>query len=350
MRERLFKLFVNKEQFERVLCFLDYFQGRQKYVVKTFKNANYVYIDSDILRVLLGRMQYKSTLKILTDNGVIERTEHDWKNRYKRQLHTFKLAQDFGLGDCTPTCKRVRTSLNKARCVKNKVSVYTVEAKAVVDQFDVKFEDGTPLKGSFKQDEFSGRLHNPVSLLSKDDRCKLRIDGEELVELDVKNCQPNILRDMMVEEGVGEDFVSYFDSSDDVYESFWSGVGVYNRDEAKDGFFGCVFGSVKSDGHKMFCRKFPKAGVFLTEIKSIKDSSNPSPKVFSNVCRELQMREVHMFSHVWDELCSRDIKFAPIHDSVLVKVSDLLESNNIVTDIISKYMSNPVIKIKTYEV
>jgi len=350
MKDKIKQLFPKEEQQERVIAFLSFFQQRQHEINRSYKKVEYVYLHSDFLRTLLGRTSYLGVLDVLCENGIIHRTNFTWRTRYKRILNTFEpLKLDSGTIESTPKRKRVQNAVSKANELKKTINIKTIEAALVVDQFDVTDENGVALKGNWHESNFSGRIFNPATSTKRDERHNLRIDGESLVELDVKACQPTLLRQMMVEEGVGTDFVKHFDSCDDIYKTFWFSSQEYDRQKAKGIFYECIFGTAESTYHKMFCTKFPMAGKWLTEFKLVKDPKNPSDKVYSNVCRELQLREVAMFTPIWMELYNKGIKFAPIHDAVAVKVSDFDKAIKIVSGIVESCLKGAVVNCKEYK-
>lgn len=199
----------------------------------------------------------------------------------------------------------------------------------------------------FSIDEFSGRIHTPVSSLKRENRIKLLIDGAVTSSIDICTTQPLLLGKLLKFEIGNNEFSNWIDEGVDTYEVFKKKLGLNSRDEGKNAFMPLMYGKPKIELERMF----NNAGwiKWINHYKSIIDPRNPSSnlKPYSNLAWILQKLEVHIMSLIWQELMNANISFLTVHDEVIVPAADLLASKKVFDDVLSKEFSYYKLNIKS---
>ena len=212
------------------------------------------------------------------------------------------------------------------------------------------------------KDEFGGRLYHLFSNIPKDYRKRLTIDGEDVIEIDIKASQPSFLC-LLFERGTSLEFTKgIFDKHNneeyvrvarenemDVYrymavklkgEGFEKDASV--RANMKILFFKMVFrkpkktggkGSLKDVCDKLFGKSFYR---FLYDLANM-DLGEGLDKNHKNLAYLLQKVESRFLNYLMIEM--GDIAFLPIHDSLLVKKSDAAKVREIFKKVCLLYTS-----------
>jgi hypothetical protein len=174
----------------------------------------------------------------------------------------------------------------------------------------------------FKFDSY-GRFHTNFTILKRQIRHEyLKISGDDVCEIDIKNSQPFFLSYLMKKYKADwnefQDVEKYFFIVnngliyDDIVERY---TDIKNRDEAKEIVYKVLFGkngdSKKSS--KIFKELYPNVYKFIENYKEIKGDY----KVMSH---ELQMIESEfIFNNVIKKIIKKNpkIKIITIHDSII---------------------------------
>lgn len=151
----------------------------------------------------------------------------------------------------------------------------------------------------------------------------LRLDGEELIELDISNAQFSILS--FLSEDLDEDFVE-LSRSGKLYE-FISNKCNITKEEAKEKMFRVAFDKVKSSQDDIR-NLFPKTMFFIDEYKK-----KYSYKAFSNLCQNTE--SIIMIDGLLNRLIDLGYDVFTIHDAIRVKKSQV----DLVRDEINKYFN-----------
>jgi len=194
------------------------------------------------------------------------------------------------------------------------------------DELSVYFTEFLKLRGSllksfFTVDDFSGRVHTPVVSLKHSLRSSLKLFGESLVSIDVKQMQPTILAKVLRDSiGDNEFSKSIFDGKD-VYVLLQESSGLKTRDEAKKMLFRLIFSKPSKDV-EVFNGDTTWVD-WINDYKSKVEPKNPHKnKVHSNLAWLLQYSEVQVMTCIWDRLAALRIPFLSIHDDVLCRKRD----------------------------
>lgn len=169
-------------------------------------------------------------------------------------------------------------------------------------------------------DGFSGRVHSPITRLSKIMRSKILLQGQKTISLDVATMQPMLLGKILQEKIGDNEFSQWIDSGKDVYLMLQQKANLLTRDEGKQLFFNFLFSKPTSKGI------YENTGwvTWINQYKStvVPDNPNTIEKPHSNLSWLLQKKEVETMKKVWKLLVARRILFLSIHDSVIVKEND----------------------------
>lgn len=278
--------------------------------------------ESDLKRFGLT---YKQLNQMLTD-GLLQRTEKGIQavNAGKVDLSLIK-----------PNCKN-ETDLH--RWMKQfLLHVDLPEAIQAPDYFSIFLRTRNEfLSLFFKVDDFSGRVHTPVSNLHRELRPDLILMGEPVTSLDVSQMQPTLLGNILLQNTGKNAFSDAINDGRDVYVMLQSMAGLNTRDEAKKVFFRMLFGKPSDELGKVF-----SDGCFMDWInryKSIPETRNPNgTRQHTNLAWLLQSYEVHIMSQIWQQLAQNGIPFLSVHDEIIIRQSDTEKAYQITNMILSKH-------------
>jgi len=174
----------------------------------------------------------------------------------------------------------------------------------------------------FTIDLFSGRVHTPVTSLSKKIRPFILLEGCKTVSLDVATMQPNLLGKILKKEIGENEFSQWIDSGKDIYIMLQEKAQLRDRETAKKKFFNILF----SRSNENLATLFGDANwiTWVNEFKSIYLDLNPHSyeKHHSNLAWLLQTTEVSIMKKVWEALINNGIMFLSVHDEIIVKEND----------------------------
>lgn len=189
----------------------------------------------------------------------------------------------------------------------------------------------------FTVDEFSGRVHTPISSFHRKFRPGILIDGEQTSSLDVTTMQPLLLGKILECKIGPNEYSQWINEGQDIYLSIQSKAKLESRDKAKKRFFEILF----SYADKRLADMFGNANwiEWINEYKSQSLAANPhsQEKQHSNLAWLLQSTEVKIMREVWKDLKVAGIKFLSVHDEIIVKRMDALEAETIFNSIMQKH-------------
>lgn len=192
----------------------------------------------------------------------------------------------------------------------------------------------------FKVDSFSGRVHSPISGMSKTIRPFLILRNEKTTSLDVATMQPTLLGNILT-QAVGENsFSQAINDGIDVYSMLQSKAGLKSRDEAKKLFFEILFGRPNDKLSKLF-----DGANFIQWINKYKSENEPrnphgKSKQYSNLAWLLQSYEVQIMGKIWRTLAQNAIPFVTVHDEIIVQQTSLKQATEIMNNELSKHFIN----------
>ncbi|MEI8048914.1 MAG: hypothetical protein WCI92_16145 [Bacteroidota bacterium] len=186
----------------------------------------------------------------------------------------------------------------------------------------------------FNVDDFSGRVHSPVTSLRGIIRDHLLIDGQPTIGIDVATMQPLLLGKALTQSIGPNEYSTWIDSGQDIYLIFQQKACLLTRKEAKSYFFKITFGWPNNN----LANLFGNANwiTWINEYKSRVEPRNThnKGKLHNNLAWLLQSTEVAVMRKVWHSLILAGIPFLTVHDEVIVKQSDQQQALNIFSSIL----------------
>jgi hypothetical protein len=198
----------------------------------------------------------------------------------------------------------------------------------------------------FTVDEFAGRVHTPISGMSKEFRPMILLRNEKTVSLDASQMQPTLLGEIL-RQAVGENsFSATIDEGTDVYLMLQSTAKLASRDEAKKRFFQILFGKPNEEMAKLF--EGASWIEWINKYKSTIEPRNPhgKEKTYSNLAWILQTLEVRVMSEIWRTLAESGIPFLTVHDEIICIQSDAQKVETIFHNELSKHFKTFKISTK----
>lgn len=189
------------------------------------------------------------------------------------------------------------------------------------------------LRQFFTIDDFSGRIHTPVSNLKKAIRKNLLIDNEETTAIDVVTMQPLILGKVLFESIGNNEFSQWINSGQDIYLLIKDRLKLQTREEAKEYFFEILFSRPNNKLLEMFGNSTWITWINDIKKKTLKKNPHTYIKPHSNLSWILSTIEVKMMNKVWEELIKHDIVFLSVHDEIIVKYKDSYKANEIFKEV-----------------
>lgn len=198
----------------------------------------------------------------------------------------------------------------------------------------------------FTVDEFAGRVHTPISGMSKELRPFILLRNEKTCSLDAAQMQPTLLGTIL-KQAVGENsFSAAIDEGIDVYLMLQSAAKLSSRDEAKKRFFQILFGKPNEEMAKLF--EGANWIEWINKYKSTIEPRNPhgKEKTYSNLAWILQTLEVRVMSEVWRKLAENALPFLTVHDEIICRQSDIDKVDTIFRNELSKHFQSFKISTK----
>lgn len=197
----------------------------------------------------------------------------------------------------------------------------------------------------FTVDKFSGRVHTPITSLSRDLRSFITLCGDPVASLDIAQMQPMLLA-RVLHDHIGKNSFSdaLFDGKD-IYLILQSKAGLQSRDEAKKRFYDITFDRPDNRLEQVFGAE--KWIIWVNEYKSKPDPRNPKgEKIYNNLAWLLQSYEVRIMSTIWRKLAENAIPFLTVHDEIICQRSDAGKVEKIMNSVLSGYFRTFKINIK----
>jgi hypothetical protein len=173
----------------------------------------------------------------------------------------------------------------------------------------------------FKFDNFSGRLHTPVTSFPAAYREHLLLYGQKVASLDVSQMQPQILGKILKDNLRDNQFSRWMDSGADVYRMMAAAANMNTRAEGKKRFFEILFGRPNDN----LAAVFGNANWidWINRYKRKRITANPHhQKQHTNLAWLLQKNEVAIMKSIWIKLTEKNIPFLTIHDEINCRLQD----------------------------
>lgn len=187
-----------------------------------------------------------------------------------------------------------------------------------------------------KVDDFSGRVHTPITNLHSHLRRNLLIHGSPTVSFDVATMQPLLLGKILEENIGGNAFSSWISSGVDIYNKLQEIAELPSRQMAKKRFFEILF----SPPSAMLAAVFGDSPWirWVNDYKELALPENPhnEEKPHSNLAWLLQRTEVAIMKNVWYLLYLAEIPFLTVHDEIIVRRQDRKKTRKLFDAVLSE--------------
>jgi hypothetical protein len=325
-----------------VLCILEFFERTyRKRLEKNDRPELYVAVPRSLFRLMLGGV-YNKALKWLKKKGLIEvqtrrgtsREAYEWRDNKNKFCKSYRLSKVLRyalknnlikIPKYTFSAKKLKRLVDLAEDktdYSNPVCAKTAENMKKLDEIDTSgLSFGAALnaakinarKFSNSQSDKTGRLYSNINLSHSGaflDR--LRVDGEELVEIDYDGCHNHYLPSLL-ENGLCKGLFIRQLERHDIYETFVED-GV-TRKQVKGSFQKFLAGKTWGD------RVAQKIGAyFQVWFKSIYELTR-SIKLRGGLKMQALLQKIEA-SIMMKAFMSADFFCLTRHDSMLVKKSD----------------------------
>ncbi len=193
------------------------------------------------------------------------------------------------------------------------------------------------LNSFFLVDNFSGRIHTPITSLKGSYRKHLYLKNEPVVSLDIAQIQPLLLSLILIENIGQNEFSEWINQGQDIYLMFKEKLKLQSREDAKTKFYEITFGMPNERLGEMFGNADWIKWINDLKTTTLLQNPNSKTKAHSNLAWLLQSTEVRIMRIIWQKLIENDILFLTVHDEIIVRVSDLDESYKIMEDELKLY-------------
>lgn len=178
----------------------------------------------------------------------------------------------------------------------------------------------------FKRDEFSGRIHTPITSLPGTIRKELLLDGEEVRSIDVATMQPLILAHILKRNIGKNSFTTWIESGEDIYQKLSEVLKINDRDKGKKRFFEVIFAPPSKELNNIFGNEAWIRWINNYKTKVVPENKYTNKKRHSNLAWLLQKTEVEIMQGVWKNLYTSSIPFLTVHDEIIIKKTDFKAS------------------------
>ncbi|MBK8330725.1 MAG: hypothetical protein IPL09_15010 [Bacteroidetes bacterium] len=191
----------------------------------------------------------------------------------------------------------------------------------------------------FIVDDFSKRVHTPITSFKSELRANILLRGEVTSSLDVATMQPLLLGKILENEIGPNEFSNWINDGKDIYTTLQTIAQLNNRDEGKKKFFEILFGKANNELSKMF--NDANWIRWINEYKNRPDDRNPHTieKQYSNLAWLLQSTEVNIMTEIWQIMANEGILFLSVHDEIIVRTKDLPKAKALFESVLKKYFS-----------
>lgn len=172
--------------------------------------------------------------------------------------------------------------------------------------------------------DFAGRFHSPVSNLKRHIRPNLLISGQPTTSIDLNTAQILILSKILFKAIGKNQITDWIEQGKDVYLIYKDLAKLPDRETAKTAFLRSLF----SPDLRLIPKMFGSTswGNWITEFKSKPYPANKKAitlhngkiSYHNNLAYLLQNTEAQIMKKVWQKLADAGIKFASVHDSIII--------------------------------
>lgn len=187
----------------------------------------------------------------------------------------------------------------------------------------------------FVIDNFSGRVHTPVTSLSGEARKSLLINGKEVKSIDIATMQPLILGNILFKSIGKNTFSDWIDSGKDIYQIL--AIEIHStRDQAKERFFQISYGMPSNELAEIFGNEKWVRWINWIKKQDLPGNPHTHEKPHSNLAWLLQKKEVKIMLKIWENFATENIPFLTVHDEIIVPAENLEKTLNIMRNILNQ--------------
>ena len=220
--------------------------------------------------------------------------------------------------------------------IRNDLKYVTLKENAPSTAYFNTFLDHkeTHLNLFFSVDNFSRRVHTPVTNFDREYRKNILFYGSEIASLDVATMQPLLLGKILTSVIGENEYSNWISSGQDIYLMLKEIANLKTRDEAKNRFFEIVFAPPSDRLKEMFGSSDWIDWVNNYKNAIVPDNPHNKEKRHSNLSWLLQTTEVEIMSRVWLELYNNGIPFLTIHDEIIIRIEDSTEAERLFSQVL----------------
>lgn len=367
-----------KKDFKSHLLYVIFHIRTYPFKHRSFEDGDFIPIKLEYLRNLISSHYASRFLKLMVSEGVLdcdyvyeigvkstgyrisdkyrngkfyleEMKDVDLSNKIKNKLSEITnevLKRKDSYSYVTKCMQSLNMDYNKATIILNEMPLnLRRKSKMMVDIFDTKFAT---------IDDTANRLHNNLTNLSTDLRKTLSINGNQLVQCDLKNSQPLLFRFHLNKYPhiPKKELDKYLDvvCNYGFYEFFADKLCIKLTDKNRVAFKKKIFGGVLFDRNRKNLSKYEK--VFEKEFPIIfycmRDMKSDN---YKDIPIALQKLESQYIFHCVDILSkeNKDIELLTIHDSIVTAVGKEQIVYDVMVDEFKKMFDiTPKIKIEKF--
>jgi hypothetical protein len=345
---------------------------------RKYEDGDYIPIKLEYMRNLISSHYASKFLKLMVEEGVLDcddvyeigikskgyRLTHKYRkgNFYLQEMQDIELSNKIKnkLGEITDEilsrkdaysyvtkCMQLLDmDYNKANSVLKTLPInLRKKSKMMIDIFETKFAT---------IDKTANRLHNNLTNLSTSLRNTLSIKNKQLVQCDLKNCQPLLFRVYLNKYPhiPREELDKYLDVVCNIgfYEFFAEKLYIKLTEKNRIAFKKKIFGGVLFDRNRKNLSKYEK--VFQKEFPIIfycmRDMKSDN---YKDIPISLQKLESQYIFHCVDKLSKENegIELLTIHDSIVTtEGNERLVYDLMITEFQKMFSITPKIKIEKF--
>jgi hypothetical protein len=292
----------------------------------------------------------KNDIQKLVDLGRLEVKETISKNGNKYNLYKCLEHGYIDLELLEPKGRELNHVTSRMMNTLKKVSLK--EGTPRTQYFDTFLQNKEYLRLFFNVDDFSGRVHTPITNLKGEYRKNILLDEKETIAIDVVTMQPLLLSNVLKKEIGENEYSKWIDEGKDIYIMLKDKAKLKSRDEAKKKFFEILFSKPNNGLLKLFGNSTWIE--WINKFKSKPFDLNPHTveKNHSNLAWLLQNKEVTIMYEVWSKLLENGILFVSVHDEVIVLKEQYHQAKEIFKSVMDKYFTfyklsnkNPIVEV-----
>ncbi len=185
---------------------------------------------------------------------------------------------------------------------------------------------------------FAGRVHTPISGMSRNLRPLLLLRNEKTCSFDLSQAQPMFLGEVLRQAVGRNSFTDTINEGKDIYLKLMTAANLKTRDEAKKMFYAIAFGKPDNQLYQYF--KDRRAADWINCYKSTPEPRNPKPeKIYNNLSWLLQTLEVRTMTNIWRALAEEGIPYLSVHDEIICRAGDAGKVEKIMSAELSKHFT-----------